>query len=153
MDLDHFKQVNDNGGHAAGDALLQELVNKIGHIIRRNDIFARTGGDEFALILEGCPLSNARRIALEIRDTVRDNRFTWQGQEYRVGISIGMVTLDSETYSTTELLSLADDACYSAKEGGRNQIHYYTENAEGVRFIEVTEATSVTKQTLKAVPS
>lgn len=139
MDLDHFKQVNDNGGHAAGDALLKELVRNISNTIRRNDIFARMGGDEFALILEGCPLSNAQRIALEIRDTVRDNRFTWQGQEYRVGISIGMVTLDSDTYSTAELLALADDACYSAKEGGRNQVHYYTENTDGVQFVEVKE--------------
>ncbi len=140
MDLDHFKQVNDSGGHAAGDALLKELVHKIGNIIRRDDMLARMGGDEFALILQGCPLKNAKRVTMAIRDTIHENRFEWQGENYQVGISIGMVAVGSSEHSAAELLAMADDACYSAKEGGRNQIHLYNENHQGIQIVELAEA-------------
>ncbi len=139
MDLDHFKQVNDCAGHAAGDALLKDLVCKIGNTIRRGDIFARLGGDEFALVLDSCPEKNARRIAIAIRDTVREHLFRWEGSEYRVGISIGMVAMGDEEQSAADLLAMADDACYSAKEGGRNQIHIYHEDEQGARFIQLDE--------------
>jgi diguanylate cyclase (GGDEF)-like protein len=141
MDLDHFKQVNDSGGHAAGDALLKELVNMIGGIIRRDDKFARLGGDEFALLLERCPLKNARRIAMKIRDTVSENRFAWQGHYFQVGISIGIVAMGHGEQSANELMAMADDACYSAKEGGRKQIHLYREGEQGIQIIELAEAT------------
>lgn len=139
MDLDHFKQVNDNGGHAAGDALLKELVVKISNITRRDDMFARMGGDEFALILERCPLKNAQRVTTAIRDTIYDNRFEWQGEQYQVGISIGMVALANASHSAAEIMAMADDACYSAKEAGRNQIHLYSEDDNGIQIVEIDE--------------
>lgn len=146
MDLDHFKQVNDNGGHAAGDALLKELVHKITSITRRDDMFARMGGDEFALILERCPLKNAQRVTSAIRDAVYENHFEWQATQYQVGISIGMVALGSSEHSAAEIMSMADDACYSAKEAGRNQIHLYSEDEAGIQITELCEEKPLTQE-------
>lgn len=137
LDLDHFKQVNDSGGHAAGDALLKEIVATISNIIRRDDHFARMGGDEFALILRHCPLKNAQRITATIRDAIHTNHFAWEGKSYQVGVSIGIVSLGDGEHSTNEFLTMADDACYAAKEGGRNQIHYYSEGENGIRIEEL----------------
>lgn len=137
MDLDHFKQVNDNGGHAAGDALLKELVQMVRGIIRRDDLFARMGGDEFALIMETCPLDSAQQITTMIRDAIHHNRFEWEGKQYQVGISIGMVALGDGQLSESVLLASADDACYSAKEAGRNQVHLYNEDETGIKIVEL----------------
>lgn len=137
MDLDHFKQVNDTGGHAAGDALLKDLVDKIRNIIRRDDMLARMGGDEFALILEGCPLKLAQRVTMDIRDAVYNNKFEWQGKHYQVGISIGMVAIGSGEKSVAELISMADEACYAAKDGGRNQVHLYIDSDQGIQIVEL----------------
>lgn len=137
MDLDHFKQVNDRGGHAAGDALLKELVIRIGNVIRHDDIFARLGGDEFALILEHCQLEDAKHIAVAIRDAIYHNPFVWKGERYQVGVSVGMVTLGNGKPSASALMAMADDACYSAKEGGRNQIHLYVEDEQGIQLTQL----------------
>jgi diguanylate cyclase (GGDEF)-like protein len=144
LDLDHFKQVNDNGGHAAGDALLKELTHKISNIIRRDDMFARMGGDEFALILSGCPLKSAQRITMAIKEAVYNNHFEWQGEHYPVGISIGMVALGNGEHTAAEIISMADDSCYSAKGAGRNQVHLYSENESGIRIIALPNHDPIT---------
>ncbi|MDH5785614.1 MAG: diguanylate cyclase [Chromatiales bacterium] len=143
MDLDHFKAVNDQGGHAAGDALLQELTTLIRQVIRRDDLFARMGGDEFALLLKECPLDNARHITQEIRHTVANHHFEWDGLQFQVGISIGLVSLKSGNRDAAELMTMADDACYSAKASGRNQIHLYSESGNGIEAISVDHSPSL----------
>lgn len=125
MDLDQFKVVNDTCGHVAGDALLRRLSDVIAGCVRRQDTLARLGGDEFGLIMEHCSTSQARRVADKIREAIAEFRFMWSGRVFRFGVSIGLVPVrDSHTDCAT-LLSLADTACYAAKDAGRNRVHVY----------------------------
>ncbi len=125
MDLDQFKIINDTCGHIAGDRLLKQLSQVLVSDVRDNDIFARLGGDEFGLLLEGCSLDKAEPIVEKIRKTVKEFRFTWEDKNFELGVSIGMVPVNRDSASITELLSEADAACYVAKDLGRNRIHKY----------------------------
>lgn len=126
MDLDNFKIVNDTCGHIAGDELLKQLSFILAEQMRKNDTLARLGGDEFGALLGHCPLDIARSIADKLLRTVGDFRFVWGGHAFDVGISIGIVEIDLDTPSATEVMSAADIACYRAKEEGRNRAHVYT---------------------------
>ncbi|MBT9568192.1 MAG: diguanylate cyclase, partial [Thiobacillus sp.] len=123
MDLDQFKVVNDTCGHVAGDALLVELATMIRHRTNENDTVARLGGDEFGILMRNTPLQEARVMAEEIRNRIRDYRFVWDGQTFEVGISIGVVPIRPDTSAAGEIFSNADIACFVAKDLGRNQIH------------------------------
>ena len=125
MDLDQFKIVNDTCGHLAGDELLRQLSHVLRSKKRRSDCLARVGGDEFALLLEGCPLDQAQRSAQAMLQAVQDFRFTWQDKTFSVGASIGLVGVTSDTKDASEILSAADVTCYAAKELGRNRVHVY----------------------------
>ncbi|GEM_PF-3591891 len=125
LDLDQFKVVNDSCGHQAGDELLKQLSGLLHDQIRGSDVVARLGGDEFGVLLHNCPLEKANAIAQKLRQTVSDFRFNWEGQDFRVGVSIGLVIIDKESKSASEVLSTADVACYAAKDAGRNRIHQY----------------------------
>lgn len=125
MDLDQFKQVNDGCGHGAGDELLRQLAALLEHETRGRDALARVGGDEFALLLENCPMERGQERVDRLREVVRAFRFAWDGRVFSVGASIGMVRLDPGLYSVSEALAAADAACYAAKSLGRNRIHVY----------------------------
>ena len=125
MDLDQFKIVNDNYGHNAGDQLLRQLSEELIGVIRQQDTLARLGGDEFGLLMEGCSLDNAARVATSILEKVQAYQFSWEGRSLRVGVSIGLVSISSNTSDLTQLLKNADAACYMAKDKGRNRIHIY----------------------------
>ncbi|MGN6388807.1 MAG: diguanylate cyclase domain-containing protein, partial [Burkholderiaceae bacterium] len=90
VDLDRFKHVNDNAGHAAGDELLRNLTGLIRPLLRDRDTFARLGGDEFAVILENCHPDDARKIAEKLRQAVEHYRLDWNGRQFAVGASIGV---------------------------------------------------------------
>ena len=130
LDLDQFKTVNDTAGHAAGDELLRQLGTVLGQQIRQRDTLARIGGDEFALLLEHCPVSRGVTIAEQVRQTVEDFSFLWDERPFRVGVSIGVVPVNVTTRGTTNLVATADRACYTAKAHGRNRIHVYSESDE-----------------------
>ena len=125
LDLDQFKVVNDTCGHHAGDELLKQLTSLLLKSLRDSDILARLGGDEFGVLLYGCPIVKAQDIAENLRKLVEGFRFIWQGKSFRVGLSIGVVSIDQDTQGLTELLSAADSACYVAKERGRNCVHVF----------------------------
>jgi diguanylate cyclase (GGDEF)-like protein/PAS domain S-box-containing protein len=125
LDLDEFKVVNDTCGHLAGDEMLKQITALLRSRVRRIDSLARLGGDEFGVLLEDCPLPQARQIAEELRGTVREFRFRWKDQVFEVGVSIGLVPLDEGSGDLAAVLSAADAACYVAKEGGRNRVHEY----------------------------
>ncbi len=122
LDLDQFKVVNDTCGHAAGDAMLQQVGNVLQVRLRESDTLARLGGDEFGVLLEGCALDRAQLIAADLLAAVRDHRFGWEGKVFTVGVSIGLVAINGNTTSRADVFSAADTACYSAKEQGRNRV-------------------------------
>ncbi len=118
LDLDRFKNVNDVSGHQAGDAMLRETARILRDAVRDSDTVARIGGDEFGMLLAGCPLDKARQIADDVCRAVRDFRFVWKDKIFNVGVSIGLVELSHDSGSIEELLEAADSACYVAKRQG-----------------------------------
>ncbi len=139
LDLDQFKVVNDTCGHIAGDELLKQVGDLLNQSARRNDTVARLGGDEFAILLESCPTERALILAEEIRNTIRDFRFTWDDKPFTLGVSIGVVAFDASFSALHQVLSAADSACYAAKDEGRNRVHLYAENDQAIeqRFGEM----------------
>ena len=128
IDLDRFKIVNDSCGHAAGDELLRQLGGLLGSKVRDNDTVARLGGDEFGVLLESCPLEQARHIADNLLHAIKDFRFAWRGRPFDVGASIGLVEVKRANADLAGILSTADMACYAAKEHGRGQVHVHEEH-------------------------
>jgi len=130
LDLDRFKTVNDSCGHQAGDLLLREISSLIKDQVRDSDFFGRLGGDEFGMLLVGCPLTKARQIADDVCEAVRAYRFVWQDKIFSVGVSIGLVEIGPDSTSVEDVLSAADSACYLAKEHGRGRVHVYSSQDE-----------------------
>ena len=128
LDLDQFKVINDTCGHGAGDVLLQLLAKMLQGRMRDSDILARLGGDELGVLLPHCALGHARQIGDQLRQSVREFRFAWDERSFELGVSIGIVEINQDSKSMSELLSAADQACYLAKEQGRNRIHLYQES-------------------------
>jgi len=120
FDIDHFKLVNDNYGHLAGDYVLKHLASVIKSRIRREDIMARYGGEEFAIILPEIENCNATRFAEKIRQLVEQTAFTFEETEIPVTISIGVATSSEEVRTMDEFVKIADDYLYDAKRSGRN---------------------------------
>lgn len=125
MDLDKFKAVNDTCGHVAGDELLKQISETINTKVRDTDTFARLGGDEFALLLQGCSQDKASAIAESIRHSIEQYRFHWDNKTFKIGVSIGIVSIDNTSGTIKDIQSAADTACYIAKEQGRNRVHIY----------------------------
>ncbi len=128
MDLDQFKVVNDTCGHAAGDELLRQITSLLQSQMRKHDTLARLGGDEFAVLLEYCGSDEANNVAESLCEAVESYRFTWEGNSFVVGVSIGLVPINKNSGSLGVVMSIADSACYAAKEAGRNRIHSYVED-------------------------
>ncbi len=127
LDLDQFKVINDICGHIAGDELLRQLSQVLEAKVRRRDTLARLGGDEFGLLMEHCSLRQAGRVAKTLQQTIQDFRFMWDERVFSIGASIGLVPIGASSESVTSVLSMADAACYAAKDAGRNRIHIYHE--------------------------
>ena len=125
MDLDQFKVVNDTCGHKAGDLLIKQLSQKLDAVVMGKGILARLGGDEFGVLLEGDNAQMAYLLANKLLNTVQEFRFIWENRIFTLGISIGQVPWQPNINSPEQLLSMADSACYLAKERGRNQVHTY----------------------------
>ncbi|MCC5632867.1 EAL domain-containing protein [Nostoc sphaeroides CHAB 2801] len=125
LDLDQFKIVNDTCGHIAGDELLRQVTALFQGQVRKTDTLARIGGDEFGLLLNQCSLQQAQRVSNTIRQKVQELRFIWQEKLFTIGISIGLVMIDTQSKSVAHVLSLADAACYAAKNRGRNRVQVY----------------------------
>lgn len=125
LDLDQFKVVNDSCGHGAGDELLREITAMLRGAVRDGDSLARLGGDEFGLLLPHCPMERASQIANMLRDLISGLRFVWDGRQFEIGASIGVVRITSGSGDVGDLLRAADSACYVAKEQGRNRVHVY----------------------------
>ncbi|MDJ0927084.1 MAG: GGDEF domain-containing protein [Gammaproteobacteria bacterium] len=122
IDLDLFKDVNDTGGHGAGDAMLKEVAEVLCMHTRSRDTAARVGGDEFALLLENCAGEKALQIAEHVRRDIASVRLDYEGKIYTLGASIGVTYGQTGLQSANGVLKAADAACYAAKESGRNRV-------------------------------
>ncbi|XKE47531.1 diguanylate cyclase [Halomonas organivorans] len=122
FDLDHFKPVNDEGGHALGDELLRRIGQVVAWEVRRSDHVARQGGDEFGVLLPSCTLEQAQGIAQALRDAVSEVSVTHQGKEYRVTLSLGITSFREGDQRVATVMERADAASYAAKRQGRNRI-------------------------------
>ena len=125
IDLDRFKQVNDSGGHAAGDALLRDIAGILSQQVRKADVVARLGGDEFAVLLACCPPAQARAIADQVCAAVSAYRLRWQGTSLSVGASVGLVAVGAGFAGAADVLRAADAACYEAKKRGRSRVEVF----------------------------
>ncbi len=130
LDLDRFKVVNDTCGHTAGDNMLREIAAVLKEAVRDSDTVGRIGGDEFALLLVGCPLEKARQIADDVVRSVTDYRFIWKDKIFSVGVSIGLVEIGRGGGSIEDIMNSADSACYVAKSQGGVHVHVYSAREE-----------------------
>jgi diguanylate cyclase (GGDEF)-like protein len=121
FDIDHFKTINDRYGHLAGDHVLRELARIVSERIRKEEVFARFGGEEFALILPETAIDGARSLAETLRERVASHEFVFQGETIVVTISMGGAQLSGDM-SGPDLLKAADEKLYEAKRGGRNRV-------------------------------
>jgi len=132
LDLDHFKLVNDTSGHVAGDSMLREVAKLLRDAVRDSDTVGRLGGDEFGLLLIGCPLDKARQIADDLTRAVGDYRFVWRDKLFNIGVSVGLVEISRESGTLEELLAAADTACYVAKKQGSGRVAVYSARDEAL---------------------
>lgn len=123
LDVDHFKQVNDTHGHAAGDAVLRALPARVEPLLRPGDTFARYGGEEFALLLPDCEATRARGVAEGIRRAVAGEPVRVGASSIPVTVSVGVAVKDPTFATAEELVARADGHLYAAKRGGRNRVH------------------------------
>ncbi len=126
IDIDHFKQINDNYGHAFGDYILKELTKVISSFIRSSDFFARYGGEEFAILLPTTNTSGGSILAENIRAKFENSEFSDNKNTAKITVSVGIASKhDAKPKSSSEIFEYADKALYVAKNMGRNQISIY----------------------------
>ncbi|MFH1262141.1 MAG: GGDEF domain-containing protein [Pseudomonadota bacterium] len=123
FDIDHFKKINDNHGHAAGDLVLKTLGKALSEGLRAYDVFARYGGEEFVVLLRATALDNALIFAERLRKRTEDLSIEHEGKKIAVTISIGAAALDPDQAQHPEaLVKEADRYLYEAKRRGRNRV-------------------------------
>jgi diguanylate cyclase (GGDEF)-like protein len=123
FDIDHFKRVNDTHGHLAGDAVLQGLARRLKPRIRREDILARVGGEEFAAVLSDTDRPGALAFGEALRALVEREAFLHEHTRLPITVSVGVATLErGEQVAPDELIRRADQALYAAKNAGRNRV-------------------------------
>ena len=122
FDIDHFKQKNDTYGHLAGDAILRDLAAAVRTKLRREDVFARVGGEEFAIIAPEVGLQGAREVGEKARVVVESTSFKFEQQVIPTTISVGVATWVGPDEPAEQLYRRADGALYTAKQGGRNRL-------------------------------
>ncbi len=121
FDIDHFKKVNDNFGHLAGDEVLQEFAQRITSCAPKDAILARLGGEEFGLLLAECGLEEAVHICEKARLAVAQSPFVTSAGPIPVTVSIGLCSLCECSISPTELAKVTDELLYESKHAGRNR--------------------------------
>jgi len=122
FDIDNFKKINDTHGHLAGDMVLRELASVVRGKIRREDVFARVGGEEFAVLAPEVALPGAREAAEKVRQIVEATTFRFEGKSIPTTISLGVAHWLGGEDPPDQLYKRADDALYAAKQGGRNRV-------------------------------
>jgi diguanylate cyclase (GGDEF)-like protein len=122
MDLDHFKVVNDIHGHVTGDAVLVSFAQTVQQLVRKVDLVARLGGEEFVVLLPNITAEQATALAERIREAVQNSHLLVEGKPLQFSVSIGVAQFDRRELSLTGWLARADAALYQAKAQGRNRV-------------------------------
>ncbi|GHE21787.1 hypothetical protein GCM10017767_23080 [Halomonas urumqiensis] len=122
FDLDHFKPINDQGGHALGDRMLQQIADTVRTLVRSSDHAARPGGDEFTVLLNGCSPEQALTLANVLRERIASRHVDQEGQRWSVTASIGISHFQPGDHAIDDILARADAASYRAKKAGRNRV-------------------------------
>lgn len=122
FDVDRFKDVNDTFGHTAGDRVLTEIVNQIKPVLRKSDLLARYGGDEFAIVVSESSAAQARTAAEKIRRLIEETEFSMLGQRVPLSLSFGVTEAIPGDPAPLSALDRADQALYKAKHEGRNRV-------------------------------
>jgi diguanylate cyclase (GGDEF)-like protein len=122
FDIDHFKDINDTHGHLAGDNVLRQLAMAVKTRLRREDVFARTGGEEFGVLLPEIPLDGAMVTAEKVRRIVEAMLVRHEQIDIRCTVSLGVSALQGDETSGELLYKRADERLYEAKQGGRNRV-------------------------------
>jgi diguanylate cyclase (GGDEF)-like protein len=130
VDLDHFKDINDTYGHITGDVVLREFGGLLVQTARAGDMVARTGGEEFSILLPDTDPSGAFRAAIRVCDTVRAHPFMVNGKRLHITISVGVVSTNGAAMDSAEMnmKERADQALYAAKRGGRDGLRVWNPN-------------------------
>lgn len=140
VDIDHFKSVNDNHGHAAGDAAIRHCADLISRTFRDDHFIARIGGEEFVILLSERNLAYARRCAEKLRRTVEAEPMVFRGRHIRFTVSIGISHGTVNAHSFSRLLEVADKHLYRAKTAGRNRIEVEGIEIEGIGMDDAADA-------------
>ncbi|WP_126444340.1 EAL domain-containing protein [Sulfuricystis multivorans] len=140
IDLDQFKLVNDTCGHAAGDALLVEIVGLMQSAVpapegAEKSLLARIGGDEFGLLLFDCPLDEAVCTARRLVELITSHAFRYEARQFHIGASVGVAPLEAGM-GVDEVLGHADTACYHAKDQGRGRVEVHSAAHPGIRALD-----------------
>ena len=123
FELDHFKAINDTHGHPVGDEVLSDMAQVVAALIRAEDVFARVGGEEFALICRGADHAHGLAVAERVRQAVVGHSFTTGKAAIPVAVSAGVATIpDARLTDSQALIAAADQALYEAKRTGRNRV-------------------------------
>ena len=138
IDLDHFKDINDTYGHITGDVVLREFGGLLVQTARAGDMVARTGGEEFSILLPDTDPSGAFRAAIRVCDMVRSHSFMVNGKRLHITISVGVVSSNGTSTDSPEvnMKERADQALYAAKRGGRDGLRVWNPNI-GANFTPV----------------
>ena len=128
-DIDHFKQVNDRFGHPFGDLVIQQVARQLAAVVRTGDLAARTGGEEFAVLLEDTDAAGGREVAERLRCNIRDLELWPDGQTdpVRITICAGISAFPADAEEIEPLLAGADQALYAAKLGGRDRVQLWSQ--------------------------
>lgn len=150
VDLDRFKIINDIAGHNAGDAVLRHVAVTLQNLTRPEDVVARIGGDEFAVLLPGLGEAEAKECAERIVEGIDAIRFGWGDKVHDVGASVGVSLVGPQTVSAEAVLAEADVACYAAKAAGRGRVSIYRPDAgDAFRHLTDLRLAAGMKQALK----
>ncbi len=121
FDLDNFKPINDNHGHAAGDSTLKVVAGILTQETRSIDLVSRWGGDEFGVALIGAPLDEALKIAEKLKTAIENSRLAFDGKPHKLTVSVGASSLEADMNSAN-LFKAADQTLYQAKRSGKSRI-------------------------------